>query len=145
MNEIKRNRLLNLRAAVSDWNPSVGIQFSVIQAVFVQLIDIVLGGRRRNDEDEEDGGIELPAKKRLYPSTFILTLDREIRLFKRLLRGRPVELTDASSVTATIREILETEAVVLIEKPDSTKIKEYDLDGSVFWSKDKTRAMIVFD
>lgn len=85
------------------------------------------------------------------PRSVFCTLTRkpEIRLFRKLLKGRPVELTDASPETATIREILEMEAIVSIE-PKSGKVRadeaqEFELSGSVFWSKDKNRATIIFD
>jgi hypothetical protein len=112
-----------------------------------QVIDILLEGPIAECEEEEYEGrdYDKPEKQCPYPLTYNLTLDREIKLFKRLLRGRPVELTDASPETATMREILETEAVVLIEKLNPSKIKEYDLDGSVFWSKDRKSAIIRFD
>jgi len=71
-----------------------------------------------------------------------LDLDHKVaHLMRRLLSGAPTELTEASEEVYKVRDILEEEGFWV--DPDTGE--EYDFGGSVYWSGNKTVAVIVFD
>lgn len=140
----QRERLTNIKNNASEIPPVYSIRDLVDTLLLVEetasaeFEESILADYDAGEDEDK------PAKKRPYQhDVFTLTRKREIKLFKRLLRG-PSELTDASPETALMREILEAEGIVLVEKEGALH-REYDLTDAVFWSEDKTQATIIFD
>lgn len=64
-------------------------------------------------------------------------------LVKRFLRGKPVELTEASEAVADLRRVLETDGVIEFRSVRGNSGCEIDTGGDVYWNDTRTVAVYV--